>query len=317
MDTTTSNSKNVLITGGTGLVGDALCSYLMQRGFHITVLTRKIPQNKHAGVHYALWNVEAGQIDAKAVCEAHVIIHLAGAGVVDRRWSAAYKDKIRSSRTESGALLCSTLATNTHQCKVFISASAIGWYGPDTAHTPAGGFVETAPAATDFLGSTCQLWESSTVPLSQSGIRLVHLRIGIVLSNGGGALAEFKKPLCMGLAAVLGGGQQMISWVHIQDLCAMVVYAIRQPLSGAYNAVAPYPVSNHTLTITLAKALNGKWFIPFKVPAWLLGIVMGESSVEVLKSCTVSSQKIKDSGFKFQFATINDALQNLLQKDKQ
>jgi uncharacterized protein len=312
MNQPASNQKNILITGGTGLVGKALSQHLIQQGYTVTILTRSKPATALAGVQYALWNVEKNQIDTDAVCKAFAIVHLAGAGVVDKRWSATYKEKIRRSRTDSGDLLCRTLANNTHQCQIFVAASAIGWYGADGTHTPDGGFVESAAPATDFLGSTCQQWEASVAPISQLGIRLVHYRIGIVLSTNGGALVEFLKPLRMGVAAILGSGNQVVSWVHIADICQLISYAILHPISGTYNAVAPAPVSNKQLTLTLAKITNGKWYLPFKVPAWLLGIVMGESSIEVLKSCTVSSKKIKASGYTFQYPEIAGALRHLM-----
>ena len=209
--------------------------------------------------------------------------------------------------------MVATLQNNSNKVKAVISASAIGWYGADvTSDSKHQGFLETDKVATGFLGETCKLWEESVDPVQQLGIRLVKLRTGIVLSNDGGALAEFKKPIKMGIAGILGNGKQIVSWIHIDDLCRMYIAAIENDLmSGSYNAVAPEPVSNKMLTLELAKRIKGKFFIPVHVPAFVLQLMLGESSVEVLKSSTVSSEKIRQTGFKFLYPDIKCALQQL------
>ena len=172
--------------------------------------------------------------------------------------------------------------------------------------------METDKPATDFLGETCKLWEESIEPVQQLGIRLVKLRTGIVLSNDGGALTEFKKPIKMGIAGILGNGKQMVSWIHIDDLCRLFIAAIENDLmSGSYNAVAPAPVSNKDLTMELATLMKGKFFIPAHVPAFVLNVMLGESSIEVLKSTTVSCEKIRQTGFNFLYPDIKQALQQL------
>jgi uncharacterized protein (TIGR01777 family) len=201
-----------------------------------------------------------------------------------------------------------------------ISASAIGWYGPDqnngVNHLAAQGFVETDPSYPDFLGTTCAAWEASIAPVTSNepGLqkRLVCLRTGIVLSKQGGALKEFLKPLAVRMAAVLGNGKQMISWIDVRDLAKMFLYAIEhENLSGSYNAVAPSPVSNKTLTQTLAKVLYGKFCITTYVPSFILKIMLGEMSIEVLKSTTVSAQKIQNAGFVFDYPEITKSLSSL------
>ncbi len=305
--------KTVLLTGGTGLVGRTLTHHLITKGYKVIILTRKIPAAAQEQVEYATWNVSSQTIDVQAIQKADYIIHMAGAGVVDKRWTAGYKKEIKDSRTQSSALLVATLQNNTNKVKAVISASAIGWYGADV--TSAGkqkGFLETDKHATDFLGETCKLWEQSIEPVQQLGIRLVKLRTGIVLSNDGGALTEFKKPIKMGIAAILGNGKQMVSWIHIDDLCRMYIAAIENDLmSGSYNAVAPEPVSNKVLTMELATLMKGRFFIPAYVPAFVLKLMLGESSVEVLKSTTVSCEKIKQTGFTFLYPDIMHALQQL------
>ena len=310
--------KTVLITGGTGLVGIALTKLLLGKGYEIIILTRN-PQKATANsafgnqVSYAVWDVAAQTIDVAAVQQADHIIHLAGAGVVEKRWTDSYKKEIVDSRVNSSKLLIDTLAKTPHHVKTFVSASAIGWYNADSSQSLQEGFTEDAPAANNFLGETCKLWEASILPVEQLGIRRVCLRTGIVLAKEGGALAEFKKPIKLGVAAILGSGKQIVSWIALEDLCQMYCFALEnEAMTGSYNAVAPHPVSNKILTLTLAKAMKGKWFIPVHVPDFVLKMMLGESSIEVLKSTTVSSKKIEMAGYRFELPAIEDAIKSLV-----
>ena len=301
----------VLITGGTGLVGKALTKALIKKGYTVIILTRDINGKKpEPDLSYARWDVAKQEIDLDALQSADYIIHLAGAGVVDKRWTDAYKKEIVESRTESGRLIYEALKNYTNKVKAIVSASAIGWYGADK--DPAKPFTETDASDKSFLGNTCRLWEESIEPVEGLGKRLAKLRTGIVLSNDGGALAEFKKPIVFGIAAILGNGKQMVSWVHIDDLSNLFIAGIEnENLSGSYNAVAPGPVTNKALTIKLAQALKKKFYLPVHVPAFVLQMMMGQSSIEVLKSTTVSCKKILDTGFEFKFKTIEAALEDL------
>lgn len=305
--------QTVLISGGTGLVGSRLTEMLLAKNYKVIVLSRTVNKvSSNPMLSYAAWNVEQQTIDATAIEQADFIVHLTGAGVADKRWSDERKKEILNSRTQSSALLIKGLTENKHHVKAVISASAIGWYGADPS-LHKNGFEETDIANIDFLGSTCEQWETSIEPVTQLNIRLVKLRIGIVLSPKGGALKEFLKPIKMGIAAILGSGKQMISWVHIDDLCKQFIYAIENNnLKGSYNAVAPNPVNNKQLTLTIAKKLRGKFFIPVHVPAFVLKIILGEMSIEVLKSTTVNAKKIMDSGFQFTHTTIEQAIDDLL-----
>jgi uncharacterized protein (TIGR01777 family) len=307
---------SVLITGGTGLVGTAVKALLEEKGYEVVLLTRsKAPLKGQAH-----WDINAGTIDSTAIAAADYIIHLAGAGVADKRWSASRKQEILDSRTKSSALLVKALQETPNKVKAVISASAIGWYGPDNTNgdnnIASQGFVETDSSYPDFLGTTCAAWEASIEPVTANtnGLqkRLVCLRTGIVLSKQGGALKEFLKPLAVRMAAVLGNGKQMISWIDVRDLAKMFVYAIEhENISGSYNAVAPSPVSNKTLTKTLASVLYGKFYITTYVPSFILKIMLGEMSIEVLKSTTVSAQKIQDAGFVFDYPEITKSLSTL------
>lgn len=310
--------KNIVITGGTGLVGKALTKLLLLQDYHVTILTRS-PNKANASntfgnqVTYAAWDVDKQTIDVKALQNTDYIIHLAGAGVVDKPWTKTYKKQIVDSRVESAKLLFNTLKKNPNKVKAIISSSAIGWYGADNNSSREIGFTEEAQPAKDFLGETCKLWEDCIQPFETLGIRHACIRTGIVLSKKGGALAEFKKPIYAGIAGILGSGKQMVSWIHIDDLCQIFYYALEnENIKGSFNAVAPKPVNNSTLTTELAKAMRGKWFITMSVPAFVLKIMMGERSEEVLKSCTVSAKKIGVFGFKFKYPLIKEAVDNLV-----
>lgn len=307
--------ETVLITGGTGLVGKKLAEMLSAKGYSIIILTRKIPESMPAeNISYALWDVNKQQIDVAAVQKADHIIHLAGAGVMDHKWTAAYKKEIIDSRAKSASLIIETLRQHPHKVKTFISASAIGYYGEDTI--PGVPFKESDPADTAFLGEVCRLWEDSVEPVKELGIRLVKFRIGIVLSEIGGALKEFITPLKFGIATILGGGKQVVSWIHLNDLCRLFIYAIEnKEMNGVYNAVAPTPVTNKKLVLALAKKRNGKFYIPMPVPAFALKLFLGGRSIEILKSATVGSTKTEATGFDFQYKTIEEAMEDLVKKD--
>lgn len=307
----------VLITGGTGLIGRNLTRHLLEKGYDIIILSRaKNRISDNPKISYSFWNVDKQIIDAEAVKKADHIIHLAGAGVMDKKWTADYKKIIVESRTKSAELLIKTLRENVNALKTFVSASGIGWYGEDAKPIiRKDGFLETDLAAKDFLGETCLLWEASTEPVTRLGIRLVKLRTGIVLSKDGGAFKEFKRPLQLGVAAILGNGKQIISWIHMDDLCRMYCEAIENNyLHGSYNATAPNPVSQKYLMITLANKLRNKFYTPIHVPALLLKMLYGKRSIEILKSATVNDKKIKSEGFTFLYPSIESAIEELTGK---
>ena len=302
----------VLITGGTGMVGTSLTQLLLSKGYQVIVLTRQPRVSNVYNLTYAVWDIDKGYIDPSAIQNADTIVHLAGAGVADKRWSKKRKQEIVDSRVMSGALLLKYLTENSHQVKTLLSASAIGWYGPDTAQSLMNGFVETDPVDGAYLGATCKSWEESVKPIEALGIRLVTLRIGIVLNKKGGALAEFIKPAQFGMATIFGNGQQMVSWIHHHDLCKIILFGIEtKTTQGVYNAVSPDPISNKDLIIAITKKLRC-FYLPIPVPAFVLKIMLGEMSIEILKSAKVSSKKIQGAGFNFDYPTLHSALNDLL-----
>jgi len=307
----------VLISGGTGLIGKKLTSYLIDRNYEVIILSRqKNKSSSNPKISYSYWDINNEVIDAGVIHKADHIIHLAGAGVMDKKWTKEYKKIIVDSRVKSAALLIKALKENPNQVKSFVSASAIGWYGADgNPLLRKEGFIETDLPDKNFLGETCLLWECSVEPVIEMKIRLVKLRTGIVLSNEGGAYKEFKMPVKFGFAAILGSGNQIISWIHIDDLCRIYIEAIEnKELNGVYNAVAPMPVPNKKLILVIAEKLKNKFFIPVHVPDFLLKLFMGKRSVEILKSATVNNKKIKSAGFTFLYPTIESAIGELAKK---
>lgn len=303
----------VTITGATGLIGRRLTALLVEKGYKVIALSRHPQQPIAAGVQMAQWDIAAQTIDAAAIEQADYIVHLAGAGVADKRWRAAYKKEIVESRTRSAALLEKALQQYTHNVQAVISASGIGWYGADTPQTRSKGFEETAPASPDFLGETCRLWEQAIDRIGALGIRTAKIRTGIALSNDGGAFAKFKQPLRFGIATIFGSGEQMVSWIHLEDLCRIYLHAIEHNnMQGAYNAVAPVPVTNKQLMLAMARQLRGKFYVPIHVPSVLLKIALGQMSVEILKSTTVHVGKLRNTGFTFLYPSLDAALNVLL-----
>lgn len=309
------NGKTVLITGGTGLVGSFLAQELSASGYQVIILTRsrsKSPSATASRISYSRWNPAERFIDPLAIGQADYIVNLAGAGVADKRWTPSRKEEIIRSRVESAETVIQALKQTANKVKTVVNASAIGWYGPDPQIPNPAPFKETDPADKAFLGETVRRWEESISPVAQLSKRLVIFRIGIVLSDKGGALAEFLKPMRFGIAPVMGNGHQIVSWIHINDLCSLIRYALEnEQINGVYNAVSPNPVSNRELIDTLARVKPGLQ-VKMPVPAFLLKIMLGEMSIEVLKSATLSSRKISEAGFSFRYPGLENAITSIL-----
>jgi uncharacterized protein (TIGR01777 family) len=292
--------KNILITGGSGLVGKQLTSLLESKGYAVAWLSRK-PQQRT----YFLWDVDKQELDPQALEWADAVVHLAGEGVAEKRWTAARKLAILRSRTESTALLYTAIQQATQKPSTFISASAVGFYGFDTG---AALVDESSPSGKDFLAEVVVAWEKEVKKIEALPLRCVILRIGIVLDAQGGALTEMLKPP---VAAPLGSGAQWMSWIHVEDLVRLFVFALEKTtLQGIYNAVGPHPATNQQLTKEAAAA-KGKSYLGIGVPGFALKLVLGEMAAMVLGGNRVSSQKIQKAGFEFEFPELKKALKDI------
>jgi uncharacterized protein (TIGR01777 family) len=294
--------KKVLITGGTGLIGKRLSSLLQSKGYEVRILSRS--KNPESPYKVFIWNLDTSYIDEKTFKDLDYIVHLAGAGIADKKWSEKRKQIIIDSRVESTNLLYNTVKKLQTPLKGFISASAVGYYGSVTSDTI---FDETHQPATDFLGKVCRLWEESIFKFQQSNIRTVALRTGIVLSNHGGALKKMKTPII----TPLGNGKQYMPWIHIDDMCEMYIKAIEDTsLEGAYNAVAPEHHTNASFSKAIAKNFK-RPFIPIGAPAFILKTVFGEMATVILNGSRASVEKIKKAGFQFKYPMLKEALKNI------
>ena len=302
--------KKIGITGGTGFIGRNLTALLIRKGYEVVIFTTgKIKHRGKQHISYTYWDPSEEIIDIDVLSNIDAMVHLAGAGIADRRWKDKRKKEIVESRVKTTAFLVKMLDAHGASCKTLIAASATGFYGPDSHYSSL--FAETAPPFNDFLGETCRQWEAASEQISDT-IRRVVLRFGIVLSKGGGAFQQFVNPMSFGVLPILGSGGQVVSWIEMHDLVRLILFAIEHDtVSGIYNAVAPGHVSNRQLMHTIAAEKAGIK-IPFHVPSGLLKVLLGEMSTEVLKSCTVSADKIINAGFVFDHPDINSAVKAIL-----
>ena len=294
--------EKVLITGGSGLIGRRLSFLLKSRGYEVRILSRSNnPKNNYKTF---VWNVSEQYINDSAFEGLNHIIHLAGAGIADKRWSEKRKKEIIASRVASTNLLYNTVKRLKTPLNSFISASATGYYGAVTSETI---FEEKDKPAKDFLGKVCSLWEDSIFQFNEIKIRTVALRTGIVLSKDGGALKKMKTPIITSL----GNGKQYMPWIHIDDLCELYIKAIEdQEFKGAFNAVSSEHISNLSFSKKISKIFNYP-FLALGAPSLILQIVFGEMSTIILNGSRISANKIKQAGFKFKFENLEKALKNL------
>lgn len=296
----------VLITGANGLVAKHLAQKL-QDEFEIRLLTRK----KSAENEFE-WNVTQKKIDDRAFENVKHIIHLAGAGIADKRWSAQRKKEIISSRVDSAKLLLEATKRNQIQLKTYISASGVGAYGQVTTDEI---FTEKSPFGNDFLAEVVNLWEQSADEFQIKSLaqRVVKLRFGMVLSEKG-ALEKMKLPIQLYVGSNLGSGKQIVPWIHIDDLVNMIEFSIKNSrINGVYNAVSPTFSTHDDLMRTLAKTMKKPFFMP-NVPSFMMKLIMGESAVLVLEGSRVSADKIQQAGFEFQYEDLEKALKSLVIK---
>lgn len=300
---------NILITGGTGLVGRHLCKRLQEKGYAIAILSRA---NKKGTIPSYFWDLKTDEIEKEAIEFADCIIHLAGENIADKRWTVKRRQLIIDSRVNSGQLIFNKIKEQNKNLNVFISASAIGFYGAISSDKI---FKETDFPADDFMGNTCRQWEQMTDMFKDLGIRTVKIRTGAVLTRQGGILSKMKIAVNMGVGSALGPGNQYLPWIHIDDLCGIYIKAIEDiQMEGPYNAVAPDHVTNKAFIRTFARVLKKPFWLP-NVPAYTLKMVFGKMSKIFLQGSRVSADKIKQAGYIFLFPNLEDALNQLLKKD--
>ncbi len=298
----------ILVTGSTGLVGSALINFLETNGNQVLRLVRHTPRNAATEIE---WYPEQGRVTNQNAFEGFdAAIHLAGESVAEGRWTPEKKARIRESRVHGTTLLAETLAKLERPPRVLASASAIGFYGNrgDEVLTE-----ESAPGK-GFLAGVCREWEAATAAAEKAGIRVVHLRFGIVLSSQGGALAKLLTPFKLGAGGKIGNGKQWMSWIAIDDAIAAIHKVISaDDMNGAVNLVAPNPVTNAELTETLGRVLGRPTLLG--VPAFAARIAFGEmADAMLLSSARVQPQKLLESGYVFEHTQLEGALRHILKK---
>jgi uncharacterized protein len=298
--------KKVCVTGSTGLVGSALVTSLLRDGVNVTCLVRDRAQ---VGPGQVYWDPAKDTLDARELEGIDAVVHLAGAGIADGRWTKARKQLLVESRVRSTALLATAIASCERKPSVLVSASGVGFYGnqPDNA------VDEQSPKGEGFLADVCAKWEAATVPASEAGVRVVRARFGLVMSLAGGALPKMLKPIRAGVGGHLGTGKQFVPWVTLHDAVSALRFAIAEPtLAGAVNVVAPEPCTNREMTLKIAKACGRRTLMP--VPAFALRVGLGEMAEELLLSgANVRPRVLERAGFRFDDPRLEDALSELLQ----
>jgi len=294
----------VLITGSSGLVGTALRAVLCRGGHQV----RRLLRGASASGDATSWNPADGTFAADAFDGVDGVVHLAGESIAGGRWTAARKTRIRESRVTGTRQLCEAMARLDTPPKTLVAASAIGFYGDRGNEL----LDESAGPGSGFLPEVCQAWEAAVARARERGIRVVHLRIGIVLSPLGGALAQMLLPFKLGVGGVLGGGDQYMSWIALDDLLGIVLHALTDDsVSGPVNAVAPQAVTNREFTKTLGAVLNRPTLLP--APAFALRIALGEMADALLLASTrVDPAVLRTTDFEFAYPHLEGALRQML-----
>ncbi|OKS87951.1 TIGR01777 family oxidoreductase [Mucilaginibacter polytrichastri] len=299
------HNQHILITGGSGLIGKGLTELLLTKGYTVSHLSRGKGHDSRIKTYQ--WNVDRGQIDENCLTGVDTIIHLAGAGIADKRWTKKRKRELIDSRTKSIGLIYDLMRRKPNLVKHIISASATGYYSNRGDEL----LTEESQPAKDFLGYCCVVWEQAVDQGKDLNLRIVKLRTGVVLSKKGGALPQLALPIKLGMGTALGTGKQWIPWIHIEDAVDMYLHAIENTtIQSVYNMVAPYPVTNKQLTKAVAKQLRRPYWLP-NVPSFLLRVMLGKLSLVVLGSTKVSAEKIESTNFTFKYPKLADALKNI------
>ena len=300
-------ANQILITGATGMVGKQLIPALQALGYNISILTRK--QTKLKDVKVYLWDIDKQTIDANALKEIDTIIHLAGEGIGDKKWTKERKKQIIASRVRSTQLLYQTIKTTNSPVKTFISAAAVGIYGDRAEEI----LSEKSTYGNGFLSECCIQWEAAADEGLPLGLRVVKIRIGLILSKDGGTLTAMEKPVKYFVGSPLGNGKQWMPWIHMDDIVGIFTKAVQdEKMEGAFNACSPMPVTNKMFVKQLAKKLNRPIW-PINVPKFVLKAILGEMSILPLMSTNTTAQKILDAGYLFKYVNIDAALDSIYQ----
>jgi len=296
---------NILITGGSGALGKRLSKHLLGKGYQVSVLSRAPGKDKD--IKTFLWDVNKGAIDEHCIDGVDTIVHLAGAGIADKRWTDERKKEIVESRTKSIALIYNLLKGRANKVATVISASGIGYYSDRGDEL----LTETSAPTHDFISQCCVDWEAAVDEGEKLGLRVLKLRTGVVLDKDAGALPMLALPVKLFIGSAIGSGKQWIPWIHWQDVIDMYLFGIEnKQLKGVYNMVAPNPVTNAQMIKAAAIQLHKPLWAP-RVPAFLLKLLLGEMSSLVLGSTKVSAQKMEDAGFRFKYAEVAGALNDI------
>ncbi len=294
----------IVVAGASGLVGSALVSKLKAEGAEVTRLVRSAAKSGEIE-----WHPDRGSIDAPAMEGFDAVINLAGDGIADGRWTEEKKRRILDSRVNGTRLLSETMANLSRKPATFINASAVGFYGSRGDEL----VDEDSGPGEGFLASVCRQWESATAPAEQAGIRVVKLRLGVILTKDGGIMGSMLRPFKLGLGGKVGSGQQVISWIAMDDVVAAISFILHtESLRGPINAVAPQPVTNEEFTRTLGRVLSRPTFMA--MPAFAARLAFGEMADEMMLSSTrVAGKVLNDAGFKFQYPELEGAVRAMLQ----
>jgi uncharacterized protein len=297
-------SLRIAITGSTGLIGSALIEDFTQRQYRITRIVR-LESDFKSKDQLVYWDIKNRRIDKDALEGCDAVIHLAGANIADNRWTPEYKEQIRSSRVDGTAFLSQTLTELKSPPKLFLSGSAVGYYGTIDHNRK---MDETSPPGNDFLAKVCVDWEKATEPAVKAGIRVVHMRMGVVISSKGGALQKMMPIFQLGLGGKLGSGRQWMSWIAIDEIPLIIQFLMDHPeLKGPVNFVSPIGTSNEDFTKCLGETLQRPTF--FKVPSFGVNLMFGEmGSTLLLNGLLVQPKKLLDNGYQFTYPKLNDVL---------
>jgi uncharacterized protein (TIGR01777 family) len=295
----------VLVSGATGLVGGAVSEVLSSSGAEVLRLVRRRPTDAAREI---MWNPAEGVEDAGKLEGLDAVIHLAGEPIAEGRWTEEKKRRIRESRVDGTRVLAEALAKLERKPRALLSASAVGYYGSRGAEV----LTEESSAGDDFLARVCRQWEEAATPAAQAGIRVVLMRFGIILSSKGGALAKMLTPFKLGAGGRLGSGHQYMSWIALDDVAGVIAHLLeKDSLSGPVNTVSPEPVTNREFTKALGEALSRPTLLP--VPAFALRLAFGEmADVALLASQRVEPVRLKESGYRFKYPELKDALRHVL-----